>query len=175
MKHLFTLWAKRKDGAVAVEFALVAVPFFMIILGILETCLFFAAGSVLEGAAHESARVIRTGQAQKSGDPLAMFEERMCNTLGVMVQCDKISYEVIEIPSDGFYGVSDYEPSFDEDGNLESQGFSAGGVESTVLVRLFYRYEFLTPFIGGMMGDQIGNSFGHMSTVVIRNEPYAFQ
>ena len=175
MKRSFGRWKKDEDGAAAVEFALVAVPLFTMLLGVLETCLFFASGSVLEGAAHEAARVIRTGQAQESGDPLALFEERMCNTLGALVDCENIDYEVVEIPTDSFYGVSAYDPTFDSEGNLESQGFSAGGVESTVLVRLFYRYEFLTPFIGNMMGDEIGQSYGHMSTVVIRNEPYAFE
>lgn len=175
MLSLLNRWKKDKKGVAAVEFAIVAVPFFMVIIGILETCLFFAAGSALEGAAHDAARVLRTGQAQKSGDPLAMFEDRMCGTVGIIVNCEDITYEVVEIPADGFYGVSDFDPTFDADGNLESQGFEAGGVESTMLVRLFYRYEFMTPFVGHMMGDEIGNSYGHMSTVVLRNEPYAFE
>jgi len=170
------LWRKNEDGAVAIEFALVAAPFFITIIGILEFCLFFATGMALEGAAHDAARVIRTGEAQKSGDPLTVFQERLCSTISVIVDCDGVSYEVIEIPEDSFYSVADYAPQFDEDGNLVSQGFTPGGVESTVLVRLAYRYNFTTPFVGHILHNgPVAYEYTHMATVVLRNEPYAFE
>ncbi|TVQ82274.1 MAG: pilus assembly protein [Micavibrio sp.] len=166
---------RNKDGAVAVEFALVAVPLFIVIIGILEMCLFFAAGMALEGAAQDSARVIRTGEAQKTGDPLTAFEDRVCKNSGILMKCGDISYEVIEISGGSFYSVAEYEPQFDEDGEMISQGFAPGGVESTVLVRLAYRYKFTTPLIGGLMGDGLGGGgFTHLSTVIIRNEPYDY-
>lgn len=176
MTKLPKLWRKNEDGAVAIEFALVAAPFFITIVGILEFCLFFATGMALEGAAHDAARVIRTGEAQKSGDPVTAFEERLCNTISVIIDCEGVSYEVIEIPDDSFYSVADYEPQFDEDGNLVSQGFAPGGVESTVLVRLAYRYNFATPLMGHLLdGGAVDNARTHMATVVLRNEPYAFE
>ena len=176
MMKLPKLWRKNEDGTVAIEFALVAAPFFIVIIGIMEFCLFFATGMALEGAAHDSARVIRTGQAQQSGDPVTLFQERLCNAISIIVDCDVVSYEVIEIPDDSFYSVADYEAEFDEDGNLISQGFSPGGVSSTVLVRLAYRYDFMTPLVGHMMGKgAVANTFTHMSTVVLRNEPYEFE
>ena len=67
-------------------------------------------------------------------------------------------------------------PVFDEDGNLVSQGFAPGGVESTVLVRLAYRYNFMTPLIGHILDSgPVENVYTHMATVVLRNEPYAFE
>lgn len=176
MMKLPKLWRKNEDGAVAIEFALVAAPFFITIIGILEFCLFFATGMALEGAAHDAARVIRTGEAQKSGDPLTVFQERLCSTISVIIDCDGVSYEVIEIPEDSFYSIADYGPEFDEDGNLVSQGFAPGGVESTVLVRLAYRYNFMTPLIGHILDNgPVENVYTHMATVVLRNEPYAFE
>lgn len=170
------LWRKNDDGAVAIEFALVAAPFFITIIGILEFCMFFATGMALEGAAHDAARVIRTGEAQKSGDPVTVFQERLCSTINVIIDCEGVSYEVLEIPDDSFYSIADYEPQFDEDGNLISQGFAPGGVESTVLVRLAYRYNFMTPLMGHLLDSgSVENARTHMSTVVLRNEPYAFE
>ena len=176
MFRMLKKWTNNNDAVAAIEFALVGIPFFVVLIGTLEITLFFAAGNVLEGAAQTASRVIRTGQAQQSGDAEAMFKDALCSQIGILVPCADIKYEVIEIPDDSFAGVASFPPSFDEDGNLESQGFAAGGVESVVLVRLSYTYKFMSPFLGSIMDEGFGNnSYRHMATVVIRNEPYAFE
>ena len=68
-------FARQQDGAAAVEFALVAVPFLALLFAILETALVFFAGQTLEAAAADSARLIMTGQAQ-TGELLAMPTSR---------------------------------------------------------------------------------------------------
>ena len=170
--NFFKKFCRQDDGATAVEFALVAIPFFTMLIGTIETCLFFAAGSTLEGGAHEAARVIRTGQAQQSGNAVETFETRLCDFVSGMIPCDQLVYEVISIPT--FTDAVAYAPQYDEEGNLVSQGFDTGGVSDTVLVRVAYRYEFLTPFIGDIM-ENGGAPLTHVSTVVMRNEPYDFE
>ena len=51
-------------GATAVEFALVAAPFFALLIAILQTALIFLAQQVLQTATTEAARLVMTGQAQ---------------------------------------------------------------------------------------------------------------
>lgn len=168
-------WFRRDDGVVAVEFALIAIPLFTLILGIIETSLFFAAGSVLEGASNDAARVIRTGQAQTSADPEQVFREELCEKVGVMMDCDDIQYEVIVMAPNTFASSEEYQSSFDDDGNLEPAPFSAGNSNDIVLIRTVYRYEFLTPFLGAMMtADPARNWMMHISTVVLKAEPYEF-
>ena len=58
---------RRQDGAVAVEFGLVAAPFLLLVFAIMETAIVFFAGQTLETAVADSARLILTGQAQTSG------------------------------------------------------------------------------------------------------------
>ena len=60
-------FARQKDGAVAVEFALVAAPFLAMVFAVMETAVIFFAGQALETAAADSARLILTGQAQSQG------------------------------------------------------------------------------------------------------------
>ena len=165
-------WLRDLRGATAVEFALVSLPFFTMLVGMIEVSLFFAAGNVLE-AAHEAARVLQTGQGQQSGDAVGAFEDKLCEKVEQMIPCADLLYEVIEIPT--FLDAADYAPQYDADGNLVSQGFSPGGVEDTILVRVSYRYDFLTPFLGQMMTGGGGSSMIHMATVVVRNEPYEFE
>lgn len=169
------LFADDFKGSVAVEFAMLAIPFFMMIMGIIEVGLFFGSAVVLEGAATEGARLIRTGQAQTSGDPVGAFEDILCQKAGVMIDCSKIQYEVINIPDRKFTSVQNYQPTYDEDGNLISAGFDAGESNDIILVRIAYRYEFLTPLLGRLMEttDSTNSAF-LMSNVVIMNEPYEF-
>ena len=48
-------FARQQDGAAAVEFALVAVPFLALMFAILETALVFFAGQTLEAAVTDAA------------------------------------------------------------------------------------------------------------------------
>lgn len=167
-------WRRDERGATAVEFGLIMFPFFLLFVGMVETTLFFTAGSILEGSALEAARTIRTGVAQQSGDPVTQFEQRLCEMLGVLIPCGDIVYEVQTVPDDSFSGAENIEPQFDGDGNMVSGGFSPGDAGEIVIIRLAYRYEFMTPFLGQIMGSGSSNSRLLMSTVVMRNEPYEF-
>ena len=69
------VFAKREDGAAAVEFAIVVAPFLALLFAILETALVFFAGQTLETAVSDSARLILTGQAQTASFSLrAVFQ-----------------------------------------------------------------------------------------------------
>ena len=68
-------FARRQDGAAAIEFAMVAAPFLAMVFAIMETAIVFFAGQALETAAADSARLIMTGQAQTQGFDQAKFKE----------------------------------------------------------------------------------------------------
>lgn len=166
---------RSEEGATAVEFALLATPLFILLLGIIEVCLFFASGLVLEGGVAEAGRLIRTGQVQNAGDPKTMFETALCDHVNAMLDCGKLQYQVIHITGDTFGGAVDNEPEFDADGNLKPEPFDAGNSNDIILIRAIYRYTFLTPFIGAMLSNHASdNSVLQMSTAVIKAEPYVF-
>ena len=169
----FKSFLQRDSGATAIEFALLAVPFFFLILGILELSLFYASGVMLEGAATSAARVIRTGQVQDAEEPQDLFEDTMCDKVGALISCNDIVYESIKL--DNFNDVQDAAPRYDEDGNMISAGFDPGQEEEVIMVRLAYRHQFLTPLLGPFLESEQGsNSALHISTVVMRTEPYKF-
>lgn len=171
------LWraTRNTDGVAAIEFGMIAMPLFILIFGIIEIGLCFAAGLVLEGSAAEAGRVLRTGQAQQSANPETTFREALCSHANTMLDCSRIQYEVIRIGDDSFETAETATPQFDEDGNLIEQEFNAGNSNDVILVRTAYRYEFITPLIGALMtGDDGRNSMTHMSTIVIKAEPYVF-
>ena len=53
-----------RKGSVAVEFALISVPFLALLFAIFETAILFFAQQALETATHDTARMIMTGEAQ---------------------------------------------------------------------------------------------------------------
>src|ERR1039457_6200716 len=86
-------FARHQDGAGAVEFALVAVPFLALLFAILETALVFFAGQTLESAASNAGRMIMTGQAQNAGYTQDNFKTQVCNFLaGEMFNCSNGIY-----------------------------------------------------------------------------------
>lgn len=173
MIKTFRRWLRREEGVTAVEFSLVAMPLFTIIFGIIELSMFFASGTVLEGASAEAARRIRTGQVQQSDDPEDTFKTLLCNQGGTMLDCDKLQYEVIHVGGNSFSLADTMEPQFDDEGNLIPHPFDAGNDSDVILVRAYYKWKFLTPFISTMLTAGSGQDWvAHMATVVIQTEPY---
>lgn len=170
----FRNYLRRTSGATAVEFALVGVPFTFLLIGIIEISLMFAAMSILHGATNEGARLVRTGQVQQTtGDPEDLFASAVCAHADTLLNCSRLSYEVVRIPS--FASFADFAPQTDDDGNFVPRPFDAGGVNDTVLIRTYYRYPLLTPFIGGLLADGPDNTKIMMSTLVLQTEPYALE
>ena len=54
-------------GATAIEFGIVAAPFFALMLALIEVSLVFFGTFTLENAVDKTSRMIRTGQAQEQG------------------------------------------------------------------------------------------------------------
>lgn len=171
-------YARNHHGATAVEFALFAIPLTMLIIGLIEMSMLAAAGTLLQGATDDTARLVRTGQVQSSADPQGTFEDMLCDSVDLFLDCERLVYEAI-VMEDGLFssaGSSTVEPQFDPDGNLEAQGFDPGEENDVVLIRVAYRYPLLTPFIGPFFADEGVDDNTHllMSTTVIKNEPYVF-
>jgi Flp pilus assembly protein TadG len=179
MKKIIKQFLKRNDGVTAIEFAFFAIPFSFLLIGLVEVGMMSTAGATLQGATDEAARLIRTGQAQKSGDAQTLFEEKLCEKTDLIINCDNLVYEVIKVgDGTGFGGLSEnmasIEPIYDLNGVLQPRGFDPGAENSLVVVRVTYNYPLLTPFVGPFLSDEGRNTRRLMSTAIIQNEPYDF-
>lgn len=165
-------WVRKEDGVTAVEFSLLLAPYMMLTLGILEISLMFLSASLLEGATNDAARLIRTGQLQESNQaPETVFRDALCSYRMVFVDCNDITIEVQEMAS--FNDFSGMAPQFDGDGNLISGGVTPGGSNDRVLIRTAYRYNMMTPIVGGLLSGGSGSKL-FLSTIVLQSEPYDF-
>lgn len=158
------------DGATALEFALVAPILFFIFLAILEVSVMFFAAANIDGSAIEAARRIRTGQSQASADAATDFYDTLCSLLSSSMSCGDVFYDVRTVST---FASVDLETTYDPDtGEPITYGFSAGGAEDIVVVRVMYYWDFVTPLIGAYLDNTGSGKRLLSSTVVFQNEPY---
>lgn len=167
-------WTRQESGTTAIEFAFLAMPYMLLTVGIIELSIMYTAASLLEGATGSAARLIRTGQIQNAEgvDPEDMFREAICEYATVLINCDNVVIEVQ--PMESFADYEEIQPQYDEDGNLISGGFEAGGSNDKMLIRVAYRYHMMTPLIGPLLTGPTSSRL-FVSTIVLQTEPYEFE
>lgn len=153
------------------EFAFVAFPFIWLLLGLIELSLYFTTSSLLAEATNIGARKIRVGDMEGQSDPALAFKTAVCDRAAVFIPCDDIQFQVERISS-GNFADADMTPTFDKNGNLEGAGYQDGSQSSVMMVRLVYRYPFMTPMLGPILSDGPNNTRLIVNTVVMKNEPY---
>lgn len=164
-------FARRKDGAAAVEFAMVAAPFLALVFAILETALVFFAGQVLETAAADSARLILTGQAQKAGFNQAQFKDEVCKRVFGLFDCANGIH--VDVRTYSTFGGADTSKPIDAYGNLTfTPGYSPGGAGDIVVVRLLYQWPVYVSLLGLNLADLAGSKRLLMATAAFKNEPF---
>src|SRR6266849_2662091 len=89
-----TGFARREDGAAAVEFAIVAAPFIALLLACVQTALAFFAGQVLESAVADASRQIMTGTAQNANLDQAGFNSVVCGKIQALFNCNGLMVDV---------------------------------------------------------------------------------
>jgi Flp pilus assembly protein TadG len=161
----------REDGAAAVEFALVMLPFMTLMFIIVETAVVFFAGQTLETAVADSARLIKTGQAQqtlKLDDP-AKFKEAVCARIYGLFDCANGMYVDVKI-YDQFSSI-DNTVKYDATGTPET-GYQPGVQGDIVVVRLIYKWPITIPLVQNFLADPSAKTRMLIATAAFRNEPY---
>lgn len=168
-----TFWRKNNQGSTAVEFALIGVPFLLMIIGIIEMAMMFTSQSLLEASTNSAARQVRTGAVQQGGGE-ELFRDTLCDFSSVLIPCDDVQYQVVAM--DDFESVDDFpNPNFNEDGDLQDEQFDAGGSSDVVMIRVAYKYPIKTPMMQLMLTNNNDSNRIMLSTVVLQTEPYEFE
>ncbi len=167
-------FAQNASGSVAVEFALTAIPFFVLLFAILEASIVFFATATLDQAVNDASRLIRTGQAQTAGTTPAQLTQTICNNVVLLSDCtNKLKLDVRVF--NNFSSVS-FPSVLGTDGTIKNDklAFSMGAAGDIVLVRAFYIWSIWSPFATGLANDSASSSASRLiqSSAAFRNEPY---
>ncbi len=160
------LW-RREDGAAAVEFSLVMLPFLTLFGVIIQTALVFFAGQTLETAAADAGRLVMTGQAQ-TFDQTA-FKNAVCQRIYGLFDCTNGMY--VDVRTFGSFGSITNGVTFDASGKPVTT-FQPGSAGDIVVVRLIYQWPILAPLAQNFLADANSSSRLLVATAVFRNEPY---
>jgi Flp pilus assembly protein TadG len=162
-----------QDGATAVEFALVATPFFLLLFGIIELAFIFLVSSSLENATAQAARTIRTGELQTAGGATASsFKAAVCAKFG-WLQSDCTANLSVDVRTyQTFASVTAPQPVSNGTFNPGALTFAPGGPNDIVVVRTYYQWPLIAPMISQAMQQLSGGKALLTSTAAFRNEPY---
>lgn len=165
-------FASDRRGATAVEFALIALPFFALIFAIIETALCFFAGQALDTALMNASRAIRTGQAQSSSFSADDFKTSICTQLTYMFNCSSNLYVNVQTFA-SFSAITLTTPT-DANGNLATTGYtySAGHGSDVVVVRAYYEWPVFINRLGNNLANEPDGKHLLTATVAFQNEPF---
>lgn len=172
LRRLIIGFGRRNDGAAAVEFAIVVVPFFALLFAIIELALVFWAGQVLETATHDASRLIMTGQAQKQSFDQTRFKQELCSRVLGLFNCN--AGILIDVRTSGAFASADLGRPALKNGKIDNSGFQfqAGGPGDIVVVRVMYEWPLILRTFGLDLADLPSGKRLLMSAVAFRNEPY---
>ena len=167
-----------REGATAVEFAIVAIPFLALLLGIIELALVFSASVALDNAVMAASRRIRTGELIAPTGSTAQeasriaFRNEICANMGFMqTDCQTNLYVDVRTSSD-FSSIALADPAAGGAWNPGTLTFNTGGASTIVLVRAYYRWTLFAPLMNQALVRLPGQTL-LTSVTTFRTEPYA--
>jgi Flp pilus assembly protein TadG len=130
-----------RSGATLIEFAVVGLPFLLLLFATFEIGLIYWANKELENATNDAARLVRTGQVQAANMSQADLKAEACERTAILINCaERLRLDVRSAAR--FGDIVPPEP-MDGSGNLKSDGdftFSPGAADEAVLVSAFFAW-----------------------------------
>lgn len=195
-KTRWRLWrklARSRDGAAAIEFAILSIPYFMIVFAIIETFVAFTAEQLVTNAVNTLGRQLRTGEityslGRDSDKDRSEFRTAFCDEVSILINC---SAEEIATPNKlyidartfaTFAAIPNTIPRISADAYSDIDpttfAFTPGGPTTINMLRAYYRWQVITdlirPYIttirpadGSMPSD-----FLIVATTAFQNENY---
>lgn len=160
-----------ESGVAAVEFGLLALPFFALFFAILESGLVFFASSVLDSAVEQSSRSIWTGQAQIKNHSIDDYRAEICTKLYGLFDCNELRISVKTVGS--FTSAKSTPPTDPATGDWTvAEAFSPGQSSDVELVEVHYKWPTILDIHGFNLANS-GTSDRLMTAVrVFKNEPF---
>jgi Flp pilus assembly protein TadG len=168
--NILRRFRRNRGGSAAIEFALVAPVFFVLLFAIIETAIMFFASQVLETITQESARMILTGQAQTASYTQPQFQTYVCSQIPALFNCSSIS---VDVESYSAFGSVTINSQIDAGKNfINNMQYNPGGPGDIVVVRVFYPWQLFVTGLGYNISNLSGNQRLLVATAAFRNEPY---
>lgn len=156
-----------------IEFAILALPFVLLIFAVLETTISFTAEQVMANTTDRLSRDIRTGRIVPATTDQATFRKMICDRMEVFVpdNCPGLHFDLQNYAS--FAAVPKSIP-FSAPGVIDTSGFryDPGGSGSINNLRIIYEWPVITNIMKSRIaGLQDGKALLY-TTTTWQNEPF---
>lgn len=167
------------DGTTAVEFAVLAAPFMVLLFGIIESSLIFFAGQMLESAVDDVGRKIRTGQLDNTISEQD-FKDEVCLQANILFECDDINIDLQVAARFEDLGEPPLPDESDNSTDFAAYSFTAPCPEEIAMVTASYEWPIFTYFVSDNIYRNIPGSADNPlfrkillnAIAVFRTEPY---
>jgi len=171
-RGLLGRFRRDSDGATAIEFAILAMPFCLLVFAILESCISFAGQQVMTNISDDIARQVRTGQLRNLTQ--ATLRQKICTELEIIVtaNCPGLDVDLRQFAT--FEDAAAAAPLKMSGGDIDTSQFavSPGGAMTRNMLRVIYRWPIMTDLLRLQMSTLSGGKTLHFATTTWRNEPF---
>jgi len=164
-------FAHGRDGATAVEFALIAPAFIAILVAMFQIAVYLFVQQSLQNAATSAGRLFLTGQAQTWSQ--TTFKTYVCtNLLPSMFNCNSLVISVT--PYTDFASAVTSPPAlYDNNGNpITTFPYSTGTQGTIMVVQLIYPWSVVSGPLGFNISNLPNSAKEMMGVAAFKVEPY---
>lgn len=183
LRTLFKRYCRSRDGATAVEFAILVMPFSALLFSIIELAIVFFIGSAMTHSMHDASRLIRTGEFQSRCGSAGDFKTEICNGMAGLGDCENNLKVDVVTSTTGQFSVGllpaipmEEDPAFPgEDRLQEPDGVyqpGANAAQAVVVIRARYYHPLILPGEMTRLSNLPQNNRLITSTTAFRNEPF---
>ncbi len=167
--NLLRRFKRDEEGVAAVEFAMVAFPFFFLLTTIIEASLFFFAGQMLESAVDRVGREVRTGILGED-TTVTQMKAAVCREASILFKCSGILVDVASAAS--FDSLGD--PPSPDEGVLDANDFGYTPPASQQIMRITVTYEWpiVTNYVASHLSNMSGNKALLSAISIFQTEPF---
>jgi len=168
--HTSRRYRKNRDGATAIEFAILAIPFFSLIFAILELAIVFFISSAMSHAVSEAGRQIRVGNFQACGTA-DEFRDLVCANMASIGSCDtRLRIDVVSGTKFSTTTLADPDP---DDPDPPAHVYTNTSAGAPVVVRAQYFHQLALPSALTRLENIPGTNVRRLDAITaFQNEPF---
>ncbi|MCF6276090.1 MAG: pilus assembly protein [Robiginitomaculum sp.] len=184
-RRFFSLLRKNKDGATAIEFAMLGIPFAALLFGIVEISVLFFMTSTVHLAVAEVSRDIRTGEFQGTGGGADEFKAAVCAAMSTVGHCGNLRVDVVssatgkfselvlpQSPPDCTGNPDEIDACEAADPAMPPDTYTITASSDIVIVRVQYVHHLSVPNELTRLANAAGNTHVITATTAFKNEPF---
>jgi Flp pilus assembly protein TadG len=169
-----------RRGSTAIEFAILAIPFSLLVFAILESCISFAGQEVMANITDDVARRLRTGQLRPADVAGNNLRDMICDKLEIIVSQDCPNLLLVDLRQYTTFADAALANFKIQNGDIvltkgtatETFAITPGPAESKNMLRVFYKWPVMTDLLASSMANLSGGKTLHFASVAWQNEPF---